>query len=133
MANLTIRGATEIRRALRTLEPKLANRVIRQALRKAQKPIAAETKALAPVDEGTLRSAVKVRAMRRKRGRIGVIVIIGQGDFKGKTFYGAMKELGTKFAKALHFMKRAFQSRQAQALEIVQSEIAQGIEREAKA
>lgn len=107
---IIVTGDKEIDRKLRQLEAKLAKKVIRQALRPALKPTLALARELAPVGEtGDTKKAIKIRAGLRSRGRIKIVVMIGAGDFKGKTFYGSFPEFGTSRQKAQRFMIRAFE------------------------
>ena len=110
MAKKVVTGVAEIDRALRDLEPKLGKKVIRQEMRKSLKATQTAAKQLAPVASGAVRNAIKIRAGKTKRGRISIIVILGEGDFVGKTFYGAFVDLGTKRIIARMFMTRAFES-----------------------
>ncbi len=132
MPKFIITGIKQIDRAFRQLEPKLARKVIRQALRKSLKPVADEVKADSPVETGLLRSAIKVRAGKRARGSISLVVIMGEGDFKGETFYGAFQEYGTSRMPGKNFMRRAFDSKSDAARAQIEAEILAGIEREAK-
>jgi HK97 gp10 family phage protein len=149
MPALKITGLKEIDKALATLEPRVAKKVIRQAMRQGQKIVQAEVKALAPVRSGATRKAVKVRVGKRKKDAIRVNVQIGQGDYKGDQFYAAFPEYGTKPSgrggkrksegaasghggqKAQHYMRRAFQTVGERAKEVAMQAIVQGVEQEA--
>jgi len=72
------------------------------------KIVASRVKALVPVDSGLTRSSVKVRAAKRSRKGFGINVQIGEGDYKGETFYAAFVEYGTIKNKAARFMLRSF-------------------------
>ncbi len=133
MAKIVITGIKEIDRAFKQLEPKLARKVIRQSIRAALKPVASEVKADSPVATGLLRSAIKVRAGKRARNSISLVVIIGEGDFKGETFYGAFQEYGTSRQPGKHYMRRAFDTKAEAARAQIEELIKAGIEREAKA
>jgi HK97 gp10 family phage protein len=129
----TITGVKEIRRAYRELPKRLANKVIRGAIRKALKPVAARVKQLTPRDTGTLAAATKVRARaKRKRGVIALDVIQGEGSFKGATFYGGFQNFGTKKLEGKHYVERAFDETKDAATAQVSSEISAGIVREAR-
>lgn len=128
-----INGVSEIQRAFRELPDKLAKKVVRQALRKGLAPIRDEAKTLAPRKSGRLASAIKIRAGRRKRGVIGLVVRVGDKDFGGRPFYGAFREFGDKRQSGTHFLERAFNARKQMAAQIISSLVAAGIEREAKA
>lgn len=107
MSNIKITGAKEIVKELQNLEKKLAKKLIRQEMRKAIKITAEETKVQAPVDEGDLAKAVKVRAAKGKRGTIGVRVVIDEKSFPDQ-FYGSFVEFGTSRQEPNPFMRRAY-------------------------
>lgn len=134
MATFEITGLKECLRALKTLAPKLEKKVLRQAIRKALKPILAKAKELAPKDKGDLAKAIKLRAaVKRKRGVIALEVRVGEGEFQGKTFYGGMQEYGTSKIQPHPFMRPAFDEGKDQAMTTAKEEILAGVEREAKA
>jgi HK97 gp10 family phage protein len=127
----TITGVRELQRAYRELPKRLANKVIRQAVRKALKPVATRVKELTPKDTGLLAKGTKVRARAKKRrGVIALDVIQGEGSFKGQTFYGGSQNFGTKKLSALGYFERAFDDTKEAAAAQVSSEIAGGITRE---
>lgn len=155
--SFSIVGAKEVKRAFRELEPKLARKVIRQAIRKGLKPVLTAARRNAPVSHpggktgvgrdsqgrfvslaresghspGELRKSIKLRASRkRKRGVIGMTVSVSAKN-PGAKFYGAFVDLGTKKIKARNFMRHAYEQNKAQAQEIARREILAGIEREA--
>lgn len=141
--SIRITGASAIQRAFKELPPRLAKKVIRQALRAGAKVVQAEAKADAPVETGKVKKAIKVRAGKsRKKNVIAMAVIIGQGDFQGETFYGAFENFGWKTGKrgssnrrqvpGKHFMDRALSEKAAAAKEIITGLILEGIEREAR-
>src|SRR4051794_5781842 len=122
MARFYIDGAKEIKKAFRELEPKLARKVIRQAIRKSMKPVLAAVKRNTPVGSGShspgtrhapgdLRKMVKLRASKkRKRGVIGLTVNISDNR-QGNTYYGAFVNFGTKGKRAIkprHFVEKAY-------------------------
>lgn len=105
MAGYVLNGGLSLQRKLEQLPKKIQNKIGRTALRDAAKLIQAEAKRLAPVHDGpyppgkdrkpgSLRKAIKVRSGGRRKGMSIVKVTIGQGDFIGKTFYGAFLEYG---------------------------------------
>lgn len=168
-------GLGELTKALAELTPKLEKKVLRQAMRKAAKPILAQAKANAPVSKpaylrrlgentaafgrfvgatekqaeraakravahvtrqakkakvrypGQLRDSLKLRAMKSKKGRIGVMVQTKDGDFQGDTFYGAFIEYGTSKMAAKPYMRPAFDTKAGEAERIVANEIRDGI------
>lgn len=95
MSGITISGDKELIRALKALPRLVARRCLRQSMRPAMKIVQAEAKKNAPEDTGLVKKAIKVRAMKRSSKFIGIDVQLGEGDFKGKTFYGSFLEYGT--------------------------------------
>ncbi|OJW26900.1 MAG: hypothetical protein BGO49_21505 [Planctomycetales bacterium 71-10] len=129
---VVVTGVEEIDRRMKTLVPRLQKKVIRQSMRKAMKIVAAATRARVPVDTGLLKASIKVRATKfKRRGRLGVEVRAGEGDFKGDTFYGGMVEYGTKRMPPRPFMAPAYDETKEQAKGVAMDEILAGIEREA--
>lgn len=78
---------------------------------------------------GQLRDSLKLRAMKSKKGRIGVVVQTREGDYRGKTFYGAFVEYGTKKMAAKPYMRPAFDTKKGEAEQIITNEIRAGIEK----
>jgi HK97 gp10 family phage protein len=146
---LKVTGLKEVEAALKTLPARVAKKVLRQAMRKGQKIVQAEVKALAPVRTGATRKAVKVRAGKRKKDTVRINVQIGKGDYKGATYYAAFPEYGTKGSgrkgkhgtegaqtgrggqRAQHYMKRAFEAAGQRAADTTMEAIVAGIENEA--
>jgi HK97 gp10 family phage protein len=147
MADFTITGLPSLDRKLKALEPRVAKKVVRQALRKGAKRVQARVKQLAPKGPtGQTRKAVKVRAFKRSRkGTIGVKVQIGKGDYQGTEFYASFAEFGSKRSgtghkgqrraigqRAQHFMERAYDLEKEPVKRDIIAEIRAGIEREAR-
>lgn len=108
MIELELKGVAETVGKLLTFPKKQATKAIRKGLRAGAKVMTAAVKAATPVRSGALRRAIKTRAMKRSRNKIGVRTTIGaEGFYKGKTFYGAFVEFGTKKMDARHFMEKA--------------------------
>lgn len=149
-----ITGAKELNRKLMSLAPRIAKKVIRQAVRPAAKLIQSAAKSFVAVDTGALKKSIKVRALKRSQTRIGMTVATNAGDnfFKGRTFYGGFLEFGFRRGKrsgALRdyikatgedprgevpprpFMKKAFEAQRDQAGAMIVSILRAGIEREA--
>lgn len=138
----TLLGRSQVERVLEELPAKSAKKVLRQAMRKAMKPVAAQVKANAPVRSGATRKAVKVRAAKVGRKALGIDVTVGAGDYKGDTFAAAFVEYGTGErtkastgqavgrVEARRFMHRAFEQKKDQARKLADSEAAAGMRRE---
>ena len=81
-----------------------------------------------PVVSGDLKKSLKVRALKKKRHRYGVMVATSAGWFKGKTFYGAFVEYGTSKKPANPFIRPAFDSESGRAEMVLRRELKIGIE-----
>ena len=124
-----LHGAEQLLASLRSFEPKLAKKVLRNAMREAARPILEEAKRLVPVDTGELRDSLVIRAAKRvRKGSVGVVVQTERGFFKGDTYYGAFVEFGTKNMAARPYLRPAFDSRKEEAAMVAQQLIASGIE-----
>lgn len=128
----TITGFDEIYKKLSQLEPKLQKKLANKGMRKAMKVIQQEVKNNVPVLSGLTKKAVKVRAMKRSRKGYGIEVRIGEGDYKGETFYASFIEYGTKYIKPRGFMKSAFEQSGEKAKQIAIEEMGKLIMETAK-
>ena len=98
-AQLNPRQMAAINRMLLTLPKKIRNKILRQEMRKEAKALVAPSKAATPVRTGLLRKSVKVRAQKRTRSSLGVLVGYSEKAFTGDTFYGAFLEWGWQLGK----------------------------------
>ncbi len=96
---MTNTGPEELLLQLKDLEAKVSGNLMRKALRAGSKICAAQMRADAPVVSGATRDAIKVKAMKRSRNRVGMAVSVGMGWFKGTTFYAGFVEFGHKIGK----------------------------------
>lgn len=137
-------------RKLRTLPKRVQGKIIRPALRAAAKIGQAEAKRLAPIGPdtkghkgGLLRKNIRVRAARRKRGRIGVVFQNIGGDYKGETYYAAFQEFGYRIGPrklgtartevpGKHFMEQAGKNKEKAMVQTVQMMMEAGVIQEAK-
>lgn len=94
MAETQLKGADEMILALEQIEKNVANKHVRTALRAGAKVIQRQCVADAPVKTGQTRRAIKVRAGKRMKNAIRMLVTIGKGMFKGGTFYAGFVEYG---------------------------------------
>lgn len=134
---IILTGSKSLNRKLANLKSADAKRAIRTAARAAMRPVQAASQAEAPVKSGRLRKAIKIRALKRSRSRIGISVSLNKKGsmFGGKTFYGAFQEFGWRSGKkskhdianltdsrkqneAKHFMQKAAKRSKRQALNI---------------
>lgn len=137
-----ITGIKAIDKKLKLLAPKVQKKVVRQAMRKGLKIVQAEVKAQVPVDTGTAKKAVKVRATRRrKRGTIELEVVIkavqGEtiktGSGGERWFYPAIVEYGHAKTAPNPFMRRAYEASGEPARQVTMRSLLEGVEREARA
>jgi HK97 gp10 family phage protein len=110
--NSIVTGVKEIDRKLASLEPKIQKKLVRSAVRKAGKLIQKKAKDHLEDNEqsGQTKRGIKVRAMKRSRGKIGITVGTTERS-RGKTgssvFGGAQLEFGTKHMRADPFLRPA--------------------------
>jgi len=130
---IELRGADELLKGLQELEPAIAKKILRTAMRQAATPILEEAKRRVPILTGQLRKSLKIRAIKRNnKGRIGVVISTEKGFFKGETFYGAFLEFGTKKMPAKPFIRPAFEANKARAVRIVELALKLGLDGVAK-
>jgi HK97 gp10 family phage protein len=98
-------GDKELLRKLDRLQKKDARKAIRRGLRAGAKILAVETKRLVPKVTGAIKRAVRVRAGKRSRRYIAVLAMIGEGWFKGDSFYAAQQEMGWHAGKRTGYSK----------------------------
>jgi len=136
---VVVTGVEDVDRRLKALEPRVQKRVLRQAMREAMRLVQAEAKANAPdpatsrYATGATKRAIKVRALKsRKRGRLGIEVRVGPGDYKGDTYYAAFLEYGTSRMAARPFMTPAYAAAGPAARDAAMRRIRDGIEAEVR-
>jgi HK97 gp10 family phage protein len=106
---LKLEGFDALKKAFRELEPKVAKKVIRKAVRDGMKTVQSAAKANAPVDTGRGRRKIRVRASKGPRGTvqrhtIALAVLVGESPQAGKkdaTWYMWLQELGYHIGKRL--------------------------------
>lgn len=82
MATFEILGEEKVQRALAKMTAKVGGKLLRRAMRAAAKPIRDTAKELCPVDTGSLKDSIKIRAGKRKSGSIAIKVETNYyGDF----------------------------------------------------
>ncbi len=99
---LSITGQAEIKRKLDKLGQIGSKKVVVKAMRTAMKPLLAYTRKQLPKKTGLVRRSLKLKAPRRtrKKGIFRLLMVIGDADFQGKSFYAAFLEYGKKLGKA---------------------------------
>jgi len=138
-------GQEELDKQLRGLALAAQKKLFRKAARAAAKPVLQAARKNAPSQHKKFRNrdkqgrfkakskiggsnllskSIKLRAIKRSRnGSIGVVVRIGDEMFKGKSFYGAFVELGTKKQRPQSFMRKAADTNRERVMNIFQQQI----------
>lgn len=153
---IKVEGLAELAKALKALPPEIAGKnggPLRRAIGRAAVVIRDDARRRAPVDTGNLRDNiiavrkrkspqgtegyfVEVRRKRRKyantranrrKGRVGKTY-----ENLGEVYYGMFVELGTAKMPAQPFLRPAFESKKAEAVETFRVELAKGIEQAAR-
>ncbi len=142
--DISMLGDTALSETLAGLTEKMERTVITRATRDAGKFLLTLTKAAAPVSQdprdphrGQLKATLKLRALRRRKGRVGVAIQTGTRaelgiDPKDKGYYPAFRELGTRKLPPLPYMRGPLHSAREAVLAVLRQSIDQGIERELK-
>jgi len=136
--DISLLGAPELAKALSELTPQLERKVLTKALRQAGKFYLALAKARAPRDEGRLSSTMRLRSMKRRKGRVGVSIQTGTRselgiDPKQKGYYPAHTEFGHRDRGGVHhppipFMRTSLKTGESAIFAILRQELDSGIE-----
>ena len=149
MATEVVQGAADLKKKLDGLDRKVRSKLERKGTRDGTKVFADETRRRAPFESGLMKSAITVRALKRKKGRVGYRVTFNTtakgrgtkairskrdaGGFYTTTkagkryFYPAIVEYGAKGQPAQAPMRQAFDAKKGQALDKVILSIREGI------
>lgn len=115
---LTLTGDKKLDRIFDELQKGAKGKIVRKGLREASKIIADETRKNAPIGEtGNLSKNTKVKAAKRKRGRIGLVVQINSPDahYAGWVEFGTLNEDGSWRITPRRFMTQAFDNKEVEA------------------
>ena len=128
--DIDFKGDVGLQRAFNELTGPKQKKAVRKGLRAGAKPIAERARQLVPRDKGKLRKSIKVKAEKRSRSGLGVIVTSGDDGnlFTGDTYYGGMVEYGTTKMRARPFFRPAFDSLKDRAAEVARKEIGIAVE-----
>lgn len=75
--NIDLIGDKELAEQFRTMPDKIQASLLRTSFRDALKPVLAQAKATARKKSGALARTLKIKAMRRKKGRVGFYIRTG--------------------------------------------------------
>ncbi len=138
-SKIAVTGIKAIDKKLRKLEAKVANQIVRRSMRESLGIVKAAVESNAPIDTGLMASAVKIRALKRSRKRIGMEVHIASKtpglkvtSASGETvFYPAIVQYGKRGQPPNPFITRAYDAKGPKARDVAIKKIIQGVEREA--
>ncbi|WP_165073321.1 HK97-gp10 family putative phage morphogenesis protein [Paludisphaera rhizosphaerae] len=129
---IDISGVEEIRAALKRVGEGTRKRVIREGMAVGMDLVTKAARDLAPIRSGRLFKAIKTSVRKPKsKWKFIVQTRVGKlGLYKGKTFYGAFQEFGTKFMRPHPFLGPAKDREQLRAAATAREAILQGVENE---
>lgn len=131
---LTMQGASDLEKRLRSLPDGVSKRVQIEALTQGAEPIRAKAQSLAPRSDSAPHMADSItiqpasRRMLDDAGMHDVDAAVAIGPTRN-FFYGFFQEVGTAFHGAQPFMRPAFDSESRRSLNIVASELWTAIRR----
>ena len=137
--SIVVTGIKEIDSKLKTLEPRVQRKVLRQAMRSGMKLVMQDALMRVPVLTGLLKRNIKLRAMKRKRNRAGLLVQIKSdpgfvtvSKAGVKYWYPAAVEFGHGTVPAHPFMRPAYDFKGPEARDTTMRELLDGTLREVK-
>ena len=131
MAKMNLTGGPELQAALRELGGAVASRLGDNAVRAGARVLANEVKVRAPVQTGgrvqggRLKKSIKVSTQRQKRSGEAIAAVVSD------VFYAKFVEFGTAHASANPFMRPAMDTAGQAVLERINTNLWNGIQREA--
>jgi HK97 gp10 family phage protein len=128
----TLGGFDKLEAAFKQLGAVESRKRMSRVMRDATKIVLDQAVANAPEDTGLLKESLKVRAMKRKKGRVGFLVQTQSGDYQGKTFYGAFQEFGSSHQPAQGFIRQAYDERKSEAEQLILDQLWQTVVETAK-
>lgn len=137
MITIKMEGFKELEDALRKLPQEIAGKVMREALKRASRPMADEAKRRAPRSsdpgpQGHMADSIDVRTMRvTPDGSYDVETHLWIGPDRDH-FYGLFSEFGTVRQSARPFMRPAFDGLAEETIKQFGNELGDSIERAAR-
>lgn len=137
----TIEGVPELLAKLDKLQGAAMRKVYRQAVREAARPVLSTAKQIVPIDSGKLQRSLKIRAGKRSRKLIFVVVKPGTRSELGipqaaSGYYPAHVELGFKRGgkkfPGNRYLRDAILLERSDAIRTISARIKEGIERIAR-
>ena len=129
--DIRLLGDRALDRKMKRLTGPQQKKIVRRALRLAAKVVLPTAKSLVPVDRGTLKKTLKIKALKQKRGKFGIVITTGTRDELGIAsddpfYYPAAVELGTKNVSAQSFLRASLKTKRREALAVLVREIKRG-------
>ncbi len=106
------------------MESKIRNKVIKQASKKALKPLADAIKNAAPVDTGELKASIKPKAGKRKKGYLVTEVNISTPEDDP---HAAYLEFGTRNEPAKPFIRPTVRTMRDEVIDTFFDELEKGL------
>lgn len=127
--DISLLGDRELQQQFRALPLAVQRKLLRQSFREALRPVLTAARAAAPRLTGRLARTLRLRALKRRRGRLGMMVISGTRESLGipashPWYYPAHVELGTSRMPAQPYLRPAFDTQR----ESMVQTLARGIE-----
>lgn len=139
MISLKLEGLDKLNEQLEQLGAELAVKTIRQAARRAFKPVLETAKQLVPVETGLTRDNIVIATEKGGEGDTVVTVGLKVKAFKGAARLGRKTasphwrwhfiELGTVKMRARPFLRPALDQNADQVVELLRDELAKGLAR----
>jgi HK97 gp10 family phage protein len=117
-------GDLKLQRAFGDLEKAMQRKLVRQSLRAGKKLQKPEAKKLVPVDRGVLRKSIKIRAGKKRKGKIGIVLRAGGPGAR----HVNLVELGTKKMPARSFIVQSAKNKTNDIIKEVGKQLKQKIE-----
>jgi HK97 gp10 family phage protein len=116
------------------LDTAIQGKILRVALRAGGNWVLKESKRLCPIRSGKLKRSLKLRAMKRRRGRVGYRIMTGTREELGiseddKGYYPAMVELGTRKMPAKSYLRAAVKNTEDVVFSIINDRISKGVQK----
>lgn len=143
MPEFEVKGLAELERKLLSFEPKLGEKVLRQAGRAAMKPVLSAAISKVSVDTGNLKASLAIRAAKGKGSKTAAIISVGAFKKKLSKKQGGGKieranakvlnlEYGNSRQKASPFLRPALEGKVSQVLNTFKTELKNRIEKAAR-
>lgn len=126
MASFELKNTKQLMRLLKTVDSKIAKKIMRQAVRAGSKLILDEVRATVPRDTGALRKALKIKTFRSRKA-IRMLVGSAEKDFTGKHYYGSFIEYGTSKMPAKPYLRPAFDRKENAAAMAITEKVRSGL------